>query len=81
TETFILFLILANIALLIADAWDTVSDIVSGFIINPDNNDELFEMTPLKKSKPSSITSGNNQKGQLLFDAKRSIFKTAFLRH
>ncbi|CAG8601362.1 11080_t:CDS:2, partial [Dentiscutata heterogama] len=113
TETFILFLIVANIILLVIDAWDTVSPdnprrttwgssfvdygllvifilytleiiariVVSGFIINPDNNGESFETTPQAKTKPSSITSTNNQKGQFLPGTKRSIFKAAFLRH
>ncbi|CAG8794397.1 380_t:CDS:2, partial [Dentiscutata erythropus] len=113
TETFILFLIVANIILLVIDAWDTVGPdnprrttwgssfvdygllaifilytleiiariVVSGFIINPDNNDESFETTPQAKTKSSSITSTNNQKGQFISGIKRYIFKTAFLRH
>ncbi|KAF0398415.1 high-affinity cell membrane calcium channel [Gigaspora margarita] len=112
-ETFILFLICANIILLVIDAWDTVSPtnprrttwgssfvdygllaifilytleiiariVVSGFIINPDNNDESFDTTLQANTKSSSVSSLNNQKGQILPGIKRSVYKTAFLRH
>ncbi|CAG8581619.1 28361_t:CDS:10 [Gigaspora margarita] len=55
--------------------------VVSGFIINPDNNDESFDTTPQANTKSSSVSSLNNQKGQILPGIKRSVYKTAFLRH